>query len=144
MVRPNLFASFSLSINPLQYHRERYLITTQECQSNARLSHRLCMHSDHSDIVHRIKEWRVRDKLLLPSFSTGDEVEQQRVATDTGELKFERDSRKYIHIYIRWFYGRWRDSRHAVGGNLKVEATSGHTGAITQYLLSRGTIYRSA
>lgn len=44
--------------------------------------------------------WRVRDKLLLPSFSTGDEVEQQRVATDTGELKFERDSRKYIHIYI--------------------------------------------
>lgn len=94
---------------------------------------------------------RVSDKLVLPSFSTGDEVDErrQRVATDNRELKFERDSSGentfiYIYIFDDFTGDDGRNPRYAVGGNLKVEATSGHTGTITQYLLSRGTIYRSA
>lgn len=48
---------------------------------------------------------RVSDKLVLPSFSTGDEVDErrQRVATDNRELKFEGDSsgeNTFIYIYI--------------------------------------------
>lgn len=66
---------------------------------------------------------RVSDKLVLPSFSTGDEVDErrQRVATDNRELKFEGDSSGentfiYICIYsmiLRAMMEEIRDTRWA-------------------------------